>query len=388
MHPGVRGQAAALLAWLLLAIFIVGGAACDNNKDDGGADDDSAAEAEEAKDKEQEEEARIVPVRVAPLERQGLESVITAASTVESERAADVFIEVAGIVSKISAEEGDVVQTGTVLAKLRSATLQAQASTATEENQQAESDLKSLSKVHDGGFLSDKEYQTARLRVEQSRAALASATESLGKGTLKSPIAGTVVKRELRYGEAVSPGRPAFQIMDLDRLLIDVRVPERDLPQLKKGQTARIVSELQGGVEVEGKVERIAPVVDPLSGTVKVTIALPKGDRTLRPGSFVQVSIVTNIRQDVPVVPKKALTLRGGKKHLYVVRDNKAVELVPTLGLDGGDVVEILEKGPVDGDLVVIVGQETLEEGTEVRIVSDEPESPAPDQTEPSGDGS
>jgi membrane fusion protein (multidrug efflux system) len=339
-----------------------------------GDDDDSAIDPEE--------EARIVPVRVLPMERQDLEEAVVASSTVESERAADVFVEVAGTVTSLSVEEGDRVQPGTTLAHLRASALDAQAKAAKEEAEQAERDLQSVTKVYDGGFLSEQEFQAARLRLEQARSSLAAAEDNRRKTNLASPIRGAVVERMLRFGEAVSPGQPAFRIMDLDELKVIVRLPERDLVRLQVGQTALVVSELQGDVEVEGTVERIAPVVDPASGTVKVTVALPTGERSLRPGSFVQVRIVTATRDQVPVVPKKALTLRQGKKHLYVVRGDKAVELVPELGLDGGEVFEVLSNGPEADDLIVVVGQESLDDGTQVRIVEADPETKVEAETE------
>jgi membrane fusion protein (multidrug efflux system) len=342
---------------------------------------------------------------------------IQSTGVVESEAQADLTPEASGTVISISVEEGDTVKRGQVLAVIQNASLDAAYERAKAELARAERELAQVESLHKSGAVSDTELNTARDALNTAKTTLAEARSSAGHLRLVSPIDGTVALRDLRYGE-VAGGKRAFQVVDLDRLRIVVKLPERDLSRLQVGQLATLTPVYDAEVHVAAELIRLSPTVDATTGTVRATLALPKGERTLRPGQFVSASLETERRQAALVVPREAVVYDDGQAMVYRVtieeppkeeepkedekkegeeekkgfsfsfggeggegaEEEKEVELpgpyrvarkVPVeLGLSDEDTTEIVS-GLNPGDEVVVVGQANLRDGARVRFEAD-----------------
>src|SRR5690606_36479765 len=90
-----------------------------------------------------------------------------------------------------------------------------------------------------------------------------------------APFAGTITERFVAEGAFVSNGAKVLSITDFDSLVARVYVPEKELDRLRLGQSAEVIGKAAKGRRGTGKVERIAPIVDASTGTVKVTVSLP-----------------------------------------------------------------------------------------------------------------
>ena len=375
---------ARFLVLLLLALGLAVGSGCawmggeDEEEDEGsedsaeGSDDDDSAEDER------------VPVRVAALARGPISQRIVTSSTVDSDQRADILIEVSGTVTTINVEEGDTVSPGQVLALLKNPQLKGEFDRAESSFERAREEYESLKALFDKGFVARNEFDTAAHAFDTARLTFEQAREAYAARELKSPIRGTVSMRDLRYGEAVGPPKLAFQVVDMTRLKVDVNLPEKDLARIKTGQAATIRTEVLEDVVVGGSVLRISPVVDPRSGTVKVTVAVDPGQQQLRPGMFVNVDIVVDTHLDSVLLPKRALVYAEGRPYVYVAIDKEGettAELrAVKLGFTQEDVTELLS-GAEAGEQVVTVGQSTLRDGATIRIHESKPEENAEDST-------
>ena len=142
------------------------------------------------------------------------------------------------------------------------------------------------------------------------------------------------------------------------------------------GQPARVASKAARGREVLGEVVRIAPIVDATTGTVKVTIHLPKQDanpgdasrRSFLPGMYAEVTLTTERREDVLVLPKSSLVRRDEEVFAFVVKDDRAVQRALTVGLEDADVVEVLDGVTMD-DEIILAGQISLKDGALIQRV-------------------
>ncbi len=375
---------ARFLVLLLLALGLAVGSGCawmggeDEEEDEGsedsaeGSDDDDSAEDER------------VPVRVAALARGPISQRIVTSSTVDSDQRADILIEVSGTVTTINVEEGDTVSPGQVLALLKNPQLKGEFDRAESSFERAREEYESLKALFDKGFVARNEFDTAAHAFDTARLTFEQAREAYAARELKSPIRGTVSMRDLRYGEAVGPPKLAFQVVDMTRLKVDVNLPEKDLARIKTGQAATIRTEVLEDVVVGGSVLRISPVVDPRSGTVKVTVAVDPGQQQLRPGMFVNVDIVVDTHLDSVLLPKRALVYAEGRPYVYVAIDKEgettAERRAVKLGFTQEDVTELLS-GAEAGEQVVTVGQSTLRDGATIRIHESKPEENAEDST-------
>lgn len=332
-------------------------------------DDDSADGDDDSADAEEEDER--VPVRVQTLERGPISERIATSATVDSDQRADILVETSGTVETIHVEEGAKVSAGQVLASLRNPRLKGEFDRAKAEYDRAKEDFGSVKSLFDKGFVARKEYDTASYTFDTSRLSFEQSREAYSARELTTPIRGTVSLRDLRYGEIVAPPKLAFQIVDMSRLKVDLSLPERDLARVAASQTARIRTEVLEDVEIGGKVQRISPVVDPKTGTVKVTIAVEPGQQKLRPGMFVNVDIIVDTHEDAVLLPKRALVYAEGRPYVFVLvtkdEHTTAKRKAVKLGVSEKDSVEVLE-GVDAGEQVIIVGQSTLRDGGTVRV--------------------
>ncbi|MFT5584295.1 MAG: membrane fusion protein (multidrug efflux system), partial [Cognaticolwellia sp.] len=262
-------------------------------------------------------------VEVESVSRGTVSDLLISNGVVESEAQADLVPEATGTVVAIKAEEGDEVRKGQVLAILENASLDAGLARADAELARAQAELERVNGLHGKGAVSDRELQEAKYAERSAEVALKEARGIQGHTRIVSPIQGTVSIRELEYGE-VAGGQRAFQVVDLSRLRVVIKLPERDLARLKVGQEASLVSLYDDETRVPGHVTRISPTVDAQTGTVRVTVALDDPEQTLRPGQFVSVRIEVNRHDDVLVLPRRAVFYEEGDPTVFVVTTDPA----------------------------------------------------------------
>ena len=184
---------------------------------------------------------------------------------------------------------------------------------------------------------------------------------------VRAPFDGVVTVRNVELGQRVNANQSLFIIADFNPLRAKIYVPEKDIRQLFEGQAAIITVEAEPGVEFTGTVKMVSPVVDPESGTSKVTIDINDHQGKLKPGMFASVFITTETHENTLIIPKKALVLESDVDQVYIYREGTAHKVNLKLGFVSGDNLEILA-GLQEGDFVVTAGQDGLREGLPIRI--------------------
>jgi len=244
--------------------------------------------------------------------------------SLESEAMADITAETAGVVTAIKAEEGQTVTRGQVLAVLSNPSLEAGSERARLELSAAERRYDQSQKLHSTGAISDSEFLEAKDAFGIAQASFREASGTRGFTRLTSPVDGTVSARNVRLGELASGATPAFQVVDLNKLRVIVNLSERDLTHLTVGQVVTLSGTYDTTIRSSGSVLRISPVVDELTGTVRVTIAVDPtedGKPHLRPGQFVEVRIEVDRHTDVVTVPRSAIYWLDGSPIAWRVVD-------------------------------------------------------------------
>jgi hypothetical protein len=117
------------------------------------------------------------------------------------------------------------------------------------------------------------------------------------------------------------------------------------------------------------KVERIAPVVDPQTSTVRLTLLMEKGKHEALVGGFVKVRITTDTKTEALAIPKVALVEEGGLRSVFVASADSARKIEVRTGLSDETAIEVLE-GVAEGDLVVTLGQGGLRSGSKIDVLN------------------
>lgn len=311
-------------------------------------------------------EAEALAVAVTTLSPATIERHYRGAGTLRALRAADLVALQPGVVLDLRAEEGDSVAEGQLLARLDGRAYQLQAARDKLSAQNAAKELQRLEQL--SGLLSREELDKQRYAAESALASAQVSRHQASQTTVSAPFAGTITRRHIDVGNLATTSKSLYTIADLSALDLELHVPEREASAVQAGAPA--VVELQDGTRFEARVERRAPVVDPLTGTVKFVVRARNFPAGAVPGAFARATLRVAIRESAPSVPRSAIVEVEGKPHVYVVEDGRARRRPVELGLVGEERAEI-RGGVAEGAQIVVDAGTGIAEGMPVRAVGE-----------------
>ncbi|WP_297800804.1 efflux RND transporter periplasmic adaptor subunit, partial [uncultured Brevundimonas sp.] len=252
---------------------------------------------------EKEKAAPTTTVSVVTASVATLPNTIAASGTVSAWEEVPVGAETGGMTATaVFADEGTYVRQGQALVQMNDALLQAQlrqqqAAVQTAEANAARDDaaLARAQELKERGFLSQASLDTALANQRSSQAQLAAARASLSEtrtrlsqATVRAPVSGLVISRNVTKGQIIQAGTELFRMVRDGRLELDAQVPETSLPSLRAGQTARITS--TQSEPTTGTIRIVTPEVDAQTrlGVARITLASGSG---LKPGMFARAEI-------------------------------------------------------------------------------------------------
>ena len=354
-HVSQIGRAVGIAA-LALGLSVLGGC--------GGRGKDAAS------DQRRKQSEQAVPVQLAALELGRIEAVLRFSSNLEAEKSVRVLARAGGQVTQIEVEEGAEVERDQVLLRLQNDEQTSRLARTRAELALARRQYGNLRSLHAEGAVSDQAFDQADYDLKRLTLLKKDAERDLRYTVLRAPIAGVVTQRLVKLGDTLSVGQHAFDVVDFDSIVARVFVPEKQLSRVRPGLAARIRAEALPG-SYRGAIVRIAPVVDPRTGTVKATVAIPRND-ALRPGMFAEVELVTAVHEQALLLPKRALVYDNDLAYAFKLGDAlrvKRLRVEPRL--ENQEFVEP-GRGFARGDRVVVAGQAGLKHGSLVKIVAED----------------
>ncbi|MES2692999.1 MAG: efflux RND transporter periplasmic adaptor subunit [Verrucomicrobiota bacterium] len=331
----------------------------------------AARRANEAeKDKARQAAAEQVPVETAAIVRGPISAFLSFNSTLETESAVDIYPQTGGQVESLLVEEGRIVKEGDPLLKIEDRELRVDVEESTANFQHLEKNFGRSEDLFERNLVNKQDHETQKYQVEQARLRLERAKIRLAYATVRAPFAGVISAREAQVGARVGTGTKLFSMVKLDDIVARVFVPGRYLPIVKVDQSAVVTSEFLPDRTFKGWVKRISPVIDPKSGTFKVTVGV-RGEKPtdLPPGLFVGVRVVTDTRPDAVLIPKRAVIYEGGERYVFVVANGRAAKKKLAIGYEDPTNVEATTGFEI-GTQVIVLGQAGLKDGSMVRSVT------------------
>lgn len=273
--------------------------------------------------------------------------------------------------------EGSAVAAGQLVARVtgEDARIHARLESTRRSMEAAAAQLARRRELFDAKLASEEEVQQAEERLENARLEYDRSTLNAAKASLKTPIDGTILRlardnngQPMADGQLVSSGFAVAEVAPLDELVADVDLIGPELARVRPSQAARIRHYAFKEAALSGRVLRLSPTMDPVKRTFRAEVLVDNAAMLLRPGMFVEVTVVVEQRPDVSVVPRQAVANRGGKDVVFLLDGQRVSRRDVRLGL-GDDVVVQVFAGVALGDRVVVRGLETLVDGTRVRVI-------------------
>jgi len=309
----------------------------------------------------------IVTVEAVPVSVDTVLETISAVATLRPNEAVVVSPEIAGRIVRLPFAEGDMVEAGDVLVALDAEILKAELKKAQSDLTLAEANRERLTTLAKLGGDSLRARDEAVAAFEAARANVALAGLRLDKSTVTAPFSGAVGVRAVSVGAYVTPGHHIVELVDIDPIKVDFRVPELALTSLRVGQSVRVTVDALPGQTFDGEVYVIDPMVDANGRAVRLRARIANPDGRLSPGLFARVQIVVERRENALLIPESAVFAEGQARYSYRVVDGRAVQTEIDLGQRRPGAVEV--RSGLDRDAVVVTaGHQQIRDGSRVRI--------------------
>lgn len=310
------------------------------------------------------EVSAVVPaVRVVEAQKVAVPHTGVYSTTVLADVVNNIAPQTGGRIVRISAEVGDFVKAGQVLAEMDKAQLE-QLRLQIANN---EKEFERISKLHAKGGVSQSDYDAMKMQLEVSRTSFANLEENT---ILRSPIDGVVSARSYDRGDMYTMASPLFTVQKISPVKMYVGISEKDYTKVHVGDKVRIEVDAFDGRVFEGKVTRVNPTFDAATHTVQVEVKVPNTDVALRPGMYARATVTFEVQDNV-VLPDAAVVKQQGSgvRNVFVLLADGTVEQrVVTLGVHRDAQYEILS-GVQAGEKVVVKGQAALKSGIKVEVL-------------------
>ena len=306
--------------------------------------------------------------------------VATATIVADASKTAVVNARSPGVIRSFKADLGTRVTKGGPLAVIDSPNVAAdradlQSARARVESREAAYEREES--LHEKGISALKDVQIAKQELEEAKAELAAAeaavrlvgsgSEQSGSYTLLSPISGTVTGRHFNVGTLVDQEETIFEIMDTSSLWAEIDIPEVHAGEVSVGQTVTLEIEGNPPTSYEGKIQYVAPQVDPQTRTVRARAAIANKDGRLRANTYARARFSHPLVIGAVIIPRDAVQDAKGVQLVFVpvAVDEYETRRIRAASFD--DQVVAVTSGLAAGESVVTTGSfllktETLKE--------------------------
>ncbi len=317
----------------------------------------------------EDEESPPVPVEISKPTRGDVYAVYSGTAPIEAFAEADVVAKVNGEIRKILAEEGDEVRKGQVLAQLDGDRLRLELRESEAKLRKLQRDYERNLDLKGKGLISEGDFEKIKFEMDALQASYNLAKLELDYTQIKAPIQGVIAERYIKLGNTINVGDPVFRVTSLDPLVAYLHVPEREYRHIEAGQVVTIEVDALQGEPIVASVSRVSPIVDPVTGTFKITVEIVDSARRIKPGMFGRISVVYDKHENALQLPRSALVEDAGQTSVFVVEDDVAIKKVIQTGFSDRGMIEIVA-GLMDGENVVTVGQLALKPDAKVTVVN------------------
>lgn len=220
----------------------------------------------------------------------------------------------------------------------------------------------------------DENISLAKNQLDQASASkknllvqLKNANDTFDDLEVKSPIDGIVSAENVEVGELLGAGTPAFTIVNINKVYLDIGVSEKVINKIILGQKIDVFVDAVENKPFEGVVIQKSPAADAKTLTYPVRIEIENSNGTIKPGMYAEAAVLLGNKENALIVPRNALRISGDQWSAYIVSDEMVKTVEVEIGIDNGKEVEIIG-GLEEGQLVITNGREYVKDGDLVKV--------------------
>jgi len=317
------------------------------------------------------EESIKTPVYVAKAERGSIRNVFTISGWVESESMVTILPKITGSLMELNVDMGDLVEQGQLIGVVDSEVYNLQLRQAEAAYLAYKSTYERIKKLYESGATSRQSYDEVKAQYDATKAQYELAQLQYSYTDIISPVHGVVLVKHTSVGSLVAPQVPLVTIGDLDRLVVNAKIPESYYyffqEKQKKMKIEANIPALRNN-DFSARITKLSPYISPETKNFETVCEFTGDTSYIRPGMFIELEFVLNEKTDVWKLPYKALI--GGETLWYVDSEDglaKSMEYQPGFGSE--EEFEIADQYATM--LFIVEGQHFLSEGHEIRILNE-----------------
>lgn len=339
-------------------------------------------------------EESLIRVQTAKVEKKNLTMKTTLSGKIKPIKESSIVPKMPGKVTNVHVEIGNRVQKGDILFKLDQKDLLNAVKTSEAAYNTSLANLKLTQEkmdnnkknyernkaLYEQGALSKQQFEQSELsaseaqlnlvkaQLEQARVSLENAKSKLSDCIITAPISGFITSVNITEGELASSGAPAVNIADLDTVLIETSISEHLINKVHTGDEVDVLVKSASKEPLKGKVSALSPAPTKNGLTYPMKITLENKEAFIKAGMFAEIRIVSDHKKNIIAIPSDSVVVKDGNEVVFVIHENQALTKDVSLDLDNGQYVEVT-KGLKEGDMIVVKGQNYLDEGNKVKII-------------------
>ena len=308
-----------------------------------------------------------IPVAVMVIEPVAMQDVIFLPGETEAFEDVKVAANTAGRVDWIGPREGQQVNKGDLLAKIDVSALKASLDRAEAAYRLADDLYQRRLRLYEHKIIAKEELDQSETQRALALADLKQIKVRYNHGFPKSPITGIINHLHVEVGEYADVGKPLAEIVNIDKIKINVRVPELDVRFVNLGQQTPLKIDAFPDRTLMGTIDFVSFKADPATKTFLVRSVIDNPLYDIRPGMIGRVAFIRRVIADALAVPIFALIDKGGERIVFVEKDGVAESRTISIGVIEGDRVQITN-GLNPGDHLIVKGHTEVEDGMKVIV--------------------
>ena len=277
---------------------------------------------------------------------------------------------VSGKIQSVSAQNGDYIEQGKIIASLDPTDYQFALDAALAQFDDAAKEYVRLKSMYEKGSLTPSDYDKVTAAAEEAEANYNFKKSQLNDTKLYAAHSGYVVSQGIQPGEVISQGMPLFEIVYTDTVYAEASVPEQEINLFSENMIVELYAPALNKYYF-GTIEQIEAVAEKASRSFPVKAKVTNADNLLKPGMIAFMNIELRESEGVISIPAEAVvTDANGHKYVFIVKNDTLINKQRvSCGIAIDSNVKIL-KGLDSGDLIVIEGQTKLYRGAKVKIIN------------------
>ena len=316
-------------------------------------------------------------VTTTMVQAESWESRLTAVGSLVAVQGVTLTAELTGKVVRIAFEPGTKVNAGDLLVQQDTSSEEAQLRAAEATVELAKRNRDRLKKLLDRRTIAQQQYDNADAQYKEGVARADAIRAVIAKKNIRAPFAGRLGIRLVNLGQILNEGDPIVSLQSINPIFVNFSLPQQQLAQVQPGFTVRFTSDAIPGQVIEGKITAINPEVDAATRNIRVQATAANHQERLRPGMFVNVTVVLPASENVLTIPATAVLYAPYSDSVFVVDEKQdknkkqsgrvVRQQVVELGEKRGDFVAVIS-GLEAGQTIVSTGAFKLRNGQAVVV--------------------